>query len=334
MGFRIDAQLTVAPGEVAATAERLRGLGFDGVFTFEGPADVFLPLTLAASAGLDLMTNIAVAFPRSPVHLAHTAHDLHLLSGGRFRLGLGSQVRAHVERRYGAAFDRPAARMREYVLAIKAIQHSWQTGEPLDFRGEFTTHTLMPPLFSPGPNPHGTPPVLVAGVGPLMTAVAGEVADGYLIHPFNSPASVETTTLPALDKGLATAGRSRSDLEICHQFIVGTGRDEAEVASAREAARTMIAFYGSTAAYLPVLEAEGAAELHPALRALTRENRWGDLPGLIPDELLDRIAVTGSPDQVAAAIRARATGLADRIALCTPHVPSPEALTTLLDALH
>lgn len=328
--FRIDAQLTAPLPEAAATAAAYRDLGFDGVFTFEGPADVFLPLALAAGSGLDLMTNIAVAFPRSPVHLAHAAHDLHVLSGGRFRLGLGSQIRAHVERRYSAEFDHPAARMREYVLAVKAIQRSWQTGEPLDFRGRFTTHTLMPPLFSPGPIPYGPPPVLVAGVGPLMTAVAGEVADGYLIHPFNSPASVAGTTLPALDRGLAAGGRTRAELEICHQFIVGTGRDDTELAAARSAVRTMLAFYGSTAAYRPVLDAEGHGHLQPELRERTRAGLWADLSEAFPDELVDRIAIVGAPEEVAGAIRERAGDLADRVALCFPSPPAPEATAALL----
>jgi probable F420-dependent oxidoreductase len=331
--FRVDAQLTMPVGEAAAAAGRLRDIGFDGVFTFEGPHDVFLPLALAAGTGLDLMTNIAVAFPRSPVHTAHMAHDLHLLSGGRFRLGLGSQIRAHVERRYGASFERPAARMREYVLAVKAVQHSWQTGEPLDFRGEFTRHTFMPPLFSPGPHPFGPPPVYLAGVGPLMTAVAGEVADGYLVHPFNSAASIEKTCLPALAKGLAKSGRSRSDLRFCHQFIVGVGADDAEVATAREAARMLVAFYGSTPAYLPVLDAEDHAHLQPELRARTRDGRWDELPSLIPDVLLDRIAVVGTPAEAAAAIRSRAAGLADRVALSMPHTPDAPVLADLLEAL-
>ncbi len=333
-GFKVDAQLTVGLGESARRAAELREFGFDGVFTFEGPADVFLPLALAAGSGLELMTNIAVAFPRSPLHLAHTAHDLHALSGGRFRLGLGSQIRAHVERRYGAAFERPVARMREYVLAIKAIQRNWQTGEPLDFRGEFTTHTLMPPLLSPGPHPFGPPPVLVAGVGPRMTAVAAEVADGYLLHPFNSAAFVEGVTLPALERGLAAGGRDRAELEIVHQFLIGTGRDEQEIEQARAAVRAMIGFYGSTPAYLPVLEAEGFGALHPRLRELTREGRWAELAELIPDELLDRIGIVGPPQQVAAAVTRRADGLADRVALCLPHQPSPESVTALVEALH
>jgi probable F420-dependent oxidoreductase len=332
--FRIDAQLTAPLGEAAATAEKMRDIGFDGLFTFEGPQDVFLPLAPAAAAGLDLMTNIAVAFPRSPVHVAHAAHDLHLLSGGRFRLGLGSQIRAHVERRYGASFERPAARMREYVLAVKAVQHSWQTGEPLDFRGEFTRHTFMPPLFSPGPHPFGPPPVLLAGVGPLMTAVAGEVADGYLVHPFNSAASIEQVCLPALAKGLARSGRDLSDLQFCHQFIVGVGGDDAEVARAREAVRALVAFYGSTPAYRPVLEVEEHADLQPRLRARTREGDWEGLASLIPDALLDRIAVVGTPAEAAAAIWSRAGGLADRVALSMPHTPGPSVLAELVQALH
>lgn len=309
-------------------------MGFDGVFTFEGQHDVFLPLALAAGSGLDLMTNIAVAFPRSPMHLAHTAYDLQLLSGGRFRLGLGSQVQAHIERRYGSEWSRPAARMREYVLAVKAILGSWQTGEPLDFRGEFTTHTLMSPTFNPGPNPHGVPRVMMAGLGPVMTRTAAEVADGYLIHPFNSDRFTRTVAMPAIDAGLARAGRDRSELEVMPQFIVGAGRTDAEISTARAGVRRMLAFYGSTPAYRPVLEAEGYGDLQTELNALTRQGRFSELPSLIDDTLLDRIGVTGTPSEVAAAIIARSAGIADRIGFYLPFQDDSDCLADVVAELH
>ncbi|MEO5874780.1 MAG: TIGR03617 family F420-dependent LLM class oxidoreductase [Streptosporangiaceae bacterium] len=325
----IDTQLAAPLSESAARAAEYREMGFDGIFTFEGPTDVFLPLALAAGSGLDLMTNIAVAFPRSPVHLAHLAYDLQVLSKGRFRLGLGSQVKAHIERRYGSEWSKPAARMREHVLAVKAVLNCWQTGEPLNFEGEFTSHTLMPPMFNPGPNPYGPPKVLMAGVGPLMTRTAAEVADGYLVHPFNSDAFVRGTTLPALAAGMG----ERTDLEVCLQFIVGAGRDEQEIEAARAGVRQMLAFYGSTLAYRPVLEAEGYADLQPELRDLVKQGRWAELPKLIDDELLNRIGVVGSPTEVAAAITARAGGIADRIGFYLPYQAAPDCVGEVLDGL-
>src|SRR6478736_7234669 len=184
----LDVQLDGRPGQAAVRARELVDAGAAGLFTFEGPHDVFLPLAAAAAAGVetDLMTNVAIAMPRSPMHLAHAAWDLQLMSQGRFRLGLGSQVRPHIENRYGATWSPPAARMREIVLAVQAILAAWQDGTPLDFRGEHTRHTLMPPTFVPGPNPYGPPPVLLGALGPEMTRTAAGVADGLLVMPFHS----------------------------------------------------------------------------------------------------------------------------------------------------
>jgi probable F420-dependent oxidoreductase len=187
MAMFVDTMLTGDLADAASAADRLADAGFDGAFTFEGPHDVFLPLALAAPAQrLDLYTNVAIAFPRSPTHLAHVADDLQRLSGGRFRLGLGPQVRAHVERRYGATWSHPVARMRELVLATKAVQQAWATGGRLDFRGDFYALTLMTPMFDPGPNPHGAPPIQLAALGPRMTRMAAEVADGLLVMPFTT----------------------------------------------------------------------------------------------------------------------------------------------------
>src|SRR6478609_9670309 len=225
----LDVQLDARPDVAADRARELVAAGVDGLFTFEGPHDVFLPL--AAAAGVvetDLMTNVAIAMPRSPMHLAHTAWDLQLMSKGRFRLGLGSQIRPHIEKRYGATWSPPAARMREIVLAVKAILTSWQDGTRLDFRGEFTQHTLMPPTFIPGPNPYGVPPVLLGALGPLMTRAAAEVADGLLVMPFHSHRHFRERTLPALDEGLRRAGRDRVD--VFPQAILAMGRTSEEIA--------------------------------------------------------------------------------------------------------
>ena len=211
----LDVQLDARPHAAADRARELVGAGVAGLFTFEGPHDVFLPLAVAAGAvETDLMTNVAIAIPRSPMHLAHSAYDLQLLSHGRFRLGLGSQIRPHIEHRYGATWSRPAARMRETVLAVQAILRAWQDGTLLDFRGEFTRHTLMPPAFVPGPNPYGVPPVLLGALGPLMTRTAAEVADGLLVMPFHSHRHFRERTLPAVEAGLAAAGRDREGFAI------------------------------------------------------------------------------------------------------------------------
>ena len=213
--------------EAPAHAHRLEQLGVDGAFTFEGPHDVFTPLVLAAGATrtLELATNVAIAFPRNPVQLAHQAYDLQLLSEGRFTLGLGSQIRAQVEKRYGASFDRPIARMREMVGALRAIFATWETGEPLDFQGEFWSHTLMPPLFNPGPNPFGPPDVALGGLGPQMLRLAAEVGNAVLVMPFNTAAHFVGRSLPAITEGLVRAGRDRSSLIVTGEVIVCCGPD-------------------------------------------------------------------------------------------------------------
>nr|WP_241835372.1 TIGR03617 family F420-dependent LLM class oxidoreductase [Pseudofrankia asymbiotica] len=253
MPLKLDVMLANSVVEAAERARALEKAGVDGVFTFENSHDLFFPLVAAAPVcSLDLMTNVAIAFPRSPMHLAHAAYDLQLLSKGRFRLGLGSQVRAHVEKRFGARWGRPVGQMREWVLATRAILDSWQYGTRLDFRGEYTTHTLMTPAFHPGPNPYGVPKVLVGALGPRMNQMAAEVADGILVMPFNSDRHMRTRTMPAIEAGLAAAGRARADLEVTAEVIVAVGRTDEELAAAR-AATFLLAFYGSTPAYRPVL---------------------------------------------------------------------------------
>jgi probable F420-dependent oxidoreductase len=197
------------PVDAIEQAQALADAGASGVFTFEGPHDVFTPLVLASTVGgLDIMTNVAIAFPRNPIHLAHQANDLQLLSRGRFALGLGTQVRTQVEKRFGAAFDRPVARMTEMVQALRTIFHAWQTGERLDFRGEYYRHTLMTPTFSPGANPYGPPPIYVGALGPRLTRATAEHADGLLVMPFGSKRFLHEATMPAVREGLAAAGRT------------------------------------------------------------------------------------------------------------------------------
>lgn len=321
MELPIETRLDADPLQgVATRAHDLASMGFDGAFTFEGPHDVFTPLVLAAGSGvdLDLTTNVAIAFPRSPVHLAHQAYDLQTLSRGRFRLGLGSQIKPHIERRYGSKWSHPVERMRETVLATKAVLETWQTGAPLDFRGEFTTHTFMPPTFNPGPNPFGVPKILVGALGPKMVEMTTAVADGLLVHPFNSDRFVRDVLLVGVEEGLAAAGRQRTDFEVMNQHIVSCGRNDEEQAVADAAARWLIAFYGSTPAYRRVLECEGYGDLQPEMRRLTKEDRWEELPGLVDDILLERITVRGTPDEIAAEVTARSSGVVDRIGLTFP----------------
>jgi len=330
----IDTRLTGLE-DAAAEARRLEELGIDGAFTFEGPHDVFTPLVLAAPATsrLALATNVAVAFPRNPVQLAHQAYDLQRLSRGRFTLGLGSQVRAQIEKRYGAGFDRPIARMRELVAVLRAVFAAWQLGERLDFHGEFTSHTLMPPTFNPGPNPFGTPSVAIGGLGSQMVRLAAEVADGLLVMPFNSARHFERRTLPAVAEGLARAGRERSELTVTGEVIVCCGRDEDEMEAARAAGRWLLAFYASTPAYRPVLEVEGWEQVQPELNMLSKSGRWEEMSRMVDDTMLETLAAVGSPKQVAADVRRRFGSGVDRVAFYPPGHLSPDTLGELVDAL-
>jgi probable F420-dependent oxidoreductase len=320
----LDVQLDARPDQATDRARELVAAGVDGLFTFEGPHDVFLPL--AAAAGVvetDLMTNVAIAMPRSPMHLAHTAWDLQLMSRGRFRLGLGSQIRPHVEKRYGATWSPPAARMREIVLAVKAILTSWQDGTRLDFRGEHTQHTLMPPTFVPGPNPYGPPPVLLGALGPVMTRTAAEVADGLLVMPFHSARHFAERTLPAVAEGLERAGRERVDL--FPQAILAMGRTDAELEAATLGVRGLLAFYGSTPAYRPVLDVEGWGELQPELNALSKQGDVAAMMALVSDDMVETIAVRGTPEECAAELGRRFGAHAERVCCYFPGYDAPRA---------
>jgi len=323
---KVDGALLVDdPAEAGPLARRLEQAGYDGGFSFEGRHDPFLPLAVAAqqTERLELLPAIAVAFARNPMLLANLAYDMQLLSKGRFILGLGSQIRPHIERRFSMPWSRPAARMRELVLAIRAIWASWEEDARLDFRGEFYTHTLMTPVFNPGPNPFGLPRIFCAGVGPRMTEVVGEVADGFLVHPFHTPEFLRQVTLPALERGRERGGRARGDFEIGAQLILALGDEEESLQAAKNGARAQISFYGSTPAYRPVLECEGCGDLQTELHRLSKEGRWLEMAGRIDDSLLERIAVVGGRAEAAAKIRARCAGLVDRVSLIAPFSPDP-----------
>lgn len=301
-----------AMGPAAAAAERD---GYDGVVVPETAHDPFVALTLAAQATerVELATKVAIAFARSPMTLAYTANDLQQLSGGRLVLGLGTQVKPHIVRRFSMPWSRPAARMREYVLALQAIWDAWNEGRPLEFRGEFFTHTLMNPLFCPPPNPFGRPGVMLAGVGPRMIGVAGEVADRFACHSFTSPAYLADVIRPTLAAGARRAGRDPGDVEVAVTCYVATGTTQAEIDEAALQLRRQIAFYGSTAAYTSVLDHHGFGGLHEDLLAASRRGEWEAMGERIDDDVLHTYAVVAPPDQVAGEILRRYGGLADRV---------------------
>jgi probable F420-dependent oxidoreductase len=332
--MKVDVSLDGPATKAPDRARELQRLGVDGIFTFENDHDIFFPLVAAAPVtDLDLMTNVAIAFPRSPLHLAHAAYDLQAMSRGRFSLGLGTQIQVHVEKRYGAHWDKPVAKMREWVLATKAILDHWQEGTPLRFEGEYTRHTLMPPAFNPGPNPYGIPKVLVGALGPRMNEMAAEVADGVLVMPFNSAAHFEQRTLPAIGRGLAKAGKSKSDIETTVEVIVGVGRNDEEIEKAM-AVRFLVAFYGSTPAYKPVLDVHGWGDLQPELNALSKRGEWVEMGSVISDEVLETIAVLGTPSQVSDEIFRRYGDHANRVALYFPsYDPGDDTVAELVSEL-
>ncbi len=309
----VDLPLRALPiDEVAAAAREVEALGFDALAVTESTGNPFIAAALAATttSRIRIATGIALALPRSPMDVAYTAWDLQALSGGRFALGLGSQVRAHVERRYGAAWERPAARMREHVLALRAIFDAWEHDAPLRFEGEFWTHTLMPPNFRPPPHEYGRPPVLLAAVRERMLEVVGEVADGFIGHPFQTAAGLREVTIPALERGLEGSRRTRDAFEIAASVFVATTDEE------WEAIRRRVAFYGSTPGYRHVLDHHGLGALFEALHRHSRAGDWAAMPALVDDDVLTLFAVRGTdPRAVATEVAARVGDLADRINL-------------------
>ena len=309
------ANVAASPLEVEAAAVRAEKDGYDGFGAAETRHDVFPALALAARATdrIALQSAIAVAFARNPMSVAVLANDLQLISEGRFQLGLGSQVQPHIERRFAMPWSHPAARMEEFVAAIRAIWRAWESGERLSFRGEFYRHTLMTDFFNPGPNPYRNPPILLAAVGERMTAAAGRVADGLLVHPLTSAEYLRERLVPALRE-------ARDGFTLCLSAMVVLGADEPARARAEQAVRGQIAFYASTPAYRPVLDLHGWGELADRLNALSRRQAWAEMAAAIPDEVLATFAVTGD---VAAGLRDRFGGVIDRISFYTPYPVDP-----------
>jgi len=330
--MKVDGGLGFDLSAAAEAARDAEDVGYDAVWTAETSHDPFFPLLLAAehTEAIELGTGIAVAFPRSPMHLAVLANDLQDYSGGRFLLGLGSQIRAHIEKRFSATWSHPAARMRDLILAMRAIWDAWNAGTKLEYRGDFYSHTLMTPFFNPGPNPYGDPKVFLAAVGERMTEVAGEVADGLLAHAFTTEQYLREVTLPALERGLAKAGKTRADIEIsCPVFIV-TGTTEEDRVKADRGTREQLAFYGSTPAYRTVLDRHGWGELQTDLNAMSKQGKWQEMGDLITDDMVETFAVVGEPEEIPKLVLARYGDVLDRVNFYAPYKSDPERWSKIL----
>ncbi len=334
--MKIDGPFYATMENAAEEAKRLSAIGYDGVYSLEGSWDPFLPLALASehAPALDIATGIAVAFPRNPCHIAYQAWDLQKFSKGRFSLGIGSQVKTHIEKRFGTAFDQPASRMKEYILAVKAIFNCWQENEKLDFRGQFFNHTLMTPMFNPGPNPFGVPPILLGALGPKMTQVAGEVSDGLIIHPFNNMPFIQDHTLPALSQGLARSSRSRSDLTLQVNAIVITGETEEDYEIAKNSVKGLLGFYASTPAYKPPMEAIGLGDLQPILNNLVKQEKWDKLGDYIDDDFIHAFCTSGEPHQIARELVIKYGDIADRLAIYAPYQCADATWQSIVSDLH
>ena len=309
--FTAEQALGTAP---AVSAEQD---GYDAVWFGETSHDPFVSIALAAQATsrVQLGSGVAIALARSPMTLAVTANDLQLITEGRLLLGLGSQVKAHVTRRFSMPWIQPVGQMREFVLAMRAIWRSWHEDEALDFQGEYYSHTLMTPFFNPGPNPYGPPPVLLAGVGSKMIELAGEVADGFMCHGFATERYLREVVLPSLRAGRDKSGRDLDGFQISGLPFVVTGVDEEQIAASAAGVRDQIAFYAATPAYRAVLELHGWGDLQTELNAMTKAGRWKEMGGLIDDEVLNTFAVVAEPDRVAAEVLRRFQGIFTRLHL-------------------
>ena len=304
------------------TARAAEDLGFAGLWTSETKHDAFLPLAIAANEThqIELGTSVAIAFSRSPMETAQTAWDLQDLSDGRFVLGLGTQVKAHVTRRFSMPWGKPAARLREYIMALREIWDSFQNEGPLQFEGEFYRHTLMTPFFNPGPIERPEIPIYIAGVNTRLARLAGEICDGFHVHPFHSPEYVRRTVIPAITAGAEGVGRDPDQVTLATSAFVITGENREETKERRESVRAQISFYASTPTYRTVLEAHGWEEVGEKLGTMVREKKWREMPALVTNEMLAAFAIEAAPDELGTALKDRYDGLIDRVALYLPFV--------------
>ncbi|GAM97768.1 probable oxidoreductase [alpha proteobacterium U9-1i] len=316
--MRLDALFRVtSPSEAPALASQYEEYGVSGLWAAEKDHDPYLLLALAATRThkATLGTAIALAFNRSPMSIAYSAWDLQGMSGGRFVLGLGTQVRAHIERRFSAQWDRPVERISEVIRSLRAIWHSWKTQTPLNFEGEFYRFNLMTPEFVPPQMDHLAPPIYVGGVNPRVTRMAGALCDGFHVHPFHSKVFLQRAVLPNLQAGAAAAGRSLDDFVMCSSAFCVMGDTREEISTMRESVRRQLSFYASTKAYRAVLEAHGWEEIGDRLASMARERQWADMPALISDEMIDAFAVTGGVDEIGGLLKEKYAGLLDRVAI-------------------
>ncbi|CAA0095052.1 putative protein [Mycolicibacterium vanbaalenii] len=334
-GLKVDAAVVSRLSQVPDGARMLERRGYDGCWTAEINHDPFLPLTLAAehTTSIELGTSIAVAFARNPMTVAQIGWDLQDYSRGRFLLGLGSQIKPHIEKRFSMPWGKPVVRMHEFVLALREIWSCWREGRELRFEGEFYTHTLMTPMFVPPAHAHGDPKVFVAAVGDRMTEMCGEVADGLLAHAFSTQRYFREVTLPTLTRGIERAGRQRGDVEVASPIFVVTGRDEDEMRTAAAGTRRQIAFYASTPAYRGVLELHGWGDLQTELHRLSRLGDWEAMGSLIDDAMLDEFAVVAPVDELVKKIRKRCGGLIDRVLVGFPASIEEATVTDLVAEL-
>ncbi|MEY2626986.1 MAG: hypothetical protein RJB08_745 [Actinomycetota bacterium] len=327
--MKVDGGVALDLGKSADSAKEAEAAGYTGAWTAETNHDPFFPLLLAAehTQRIELGTSIAVAFARNPMTLANIGWDLQSYSKGRFILGLGSQIKPHITKRFSMEWSKPAARMREMILAIRAIWDTWENGTPLNFRGDFYTHTLMTPFFTPDRADlagFGTPKIFLAGVGELMTEVAGEVCDGFICHGFTTEKYLREVTIPALARGRAKAGKTMDGFEIVGPSFIVTGNNESEMSQAAAGTRQQIAFYGSTPAYRGVLDIHGWGGLQDELNTLSKQGKWVEMGNLINDEILNTFAVVGSPEQVAPELKRRYDDVIQRISFYAPYKSDPE----------
>ena len=338
MGMRVLYHLNTSElKNIPEEARCAETLGYDGLCTEETSHDPFIPLLLAASATsrVTLETRVAIAFPRSPMVVAYTAMDLQNYSGGRFRLGLGTQVKGHIERRFSTNWVSPGPRLREYVQSLRAIWDNWQDGKTLDFHGKFYNFSLMTPFFSPGASAVGAPPVFISALNPYNCRVAGEVCDGVALHPITSAKYLTDVIKPNISTGAAKAGRSPADITLAGAGFVVTGPDQQTIHDRKEAVKRQIAFYFSTRTYFPVLEVHGFQEVGQRLHEMSLKGEWGQMGGLVSDEMLDVFAVVGPYDEVAGRIKERFGGLLDEVVLSVG-APSPGdqgAVKKIIEAL-
>lgn len=333
--MKVDGGIGLNLTEVANSAKEVEAAGYSGAWTAETSHDPFFPLLLAAehTQKIELGTSIAVAFARNPMTLANIGWDLQAFSKGRFILGLGSQIKPHITKRFSMEWSSPAARMREMILAIRAIWDTWENGTPLNFRGDFYTHTLMTPFFTPDRADlagFGTPKIFLAGVGELMTEVAGEVCDGFICHGFTTEKYLREVTIPALARGRAKAGKTMEGFEIAGPSFIVSGNSEEELSAAAAGTRQQIAFYGSTPAYRGVLDIHGWGGLQDELNTLSKQGKWVEMGNCITDEILNTFAVVGEPEHVAPELKKRYGDVISRISFYAPYKSNPDRWSKVL----